>query len=288
MLPAPEKTPMNWPSLLSAAVAAAPALTGVVWDEGFGRAALWADGKAEVSIYEARDVKYGIPRASHAALIVVAEDLQREKLVKADRPEGEPRTRRVLKLNHVRSIPTGVYTYQQMLSVFLGARRLEPVKLTVTSHEWCGNTFVEWRDDRRLLSIRSYFEPVADQDRPLLPGEAVFYDALPLKVRAIDFDRTRSGRLTVIDSLFSGNPAPPSFRPATVTVTRNDGAAIRVALERGGDRDLFELDAEFPHRLRRWERSDGGLLTLVESRRARYWEENRPGDEKRRHAPPAP
>ncbi len=122
---------------------------------------------------------------------------------------------------------------------------------------------------------------------PALTGVVWDDDALPLKVRAIDFDRTRSGRLTVIDSLFSGNPAPPSFRPATVTVTRNDPALIRVALDRGADRDLFELDAEFPHRLRRRERSDGGLLTLLESRRARYWEENRPGDEKRLPAAPA-
>ena len=91
------------------------------------------------------DVKYGIPRTSRGVLIVVAEDLDRARLVKADHPAGEPVTQRVLKLNHVRSIPTGVYTYQQMLSVFGAAGRCWiPVKLTMTSHEWCGNSFAEW------------------------------------------------------------------------------------------------------------------------------------------------
>ncbi len=77
-------------------------------------------------------------------------------------------TRRVLKLNQVREIETGVYIYQQMLSVFADADRLEPVKLTVTSHEWCGNCFVEWRADRSSLAIRSYFEQPGDVDVPLL------------------------------------------------------------------------------------------------------------------------
>src|SRR5215831_5209928 len=91
----------------------APAGDALVWKAGFGRAALWNDGNAEVSVYAAKDVKYGAPRDSRAVLIVVAEDLLADRLVKADRPTGPPATRRVLKLNHVRSIVTGVYTYQQ-------------------------------------------------------------------------------------------------------------------------------------------------------------------------------
>jgi hypothetical protein len=128
---------------------------GVVWKPGFGTAPLWNDGNAEVSIYDARDIKYGVPRSSRAVLVVVAEDLLRDRLVKADDPSGGLPLVRVLKLNHVRSIPTGVYAYQQMLSVFLAADSLDPVKLTVTSHEWCGNSFAEWRMDRNVLSLRT-------------------------------------------------------------------------------------------------------------------------------------
>ncbi len=266
-------------SLVAAFAILAVPESGLLWKAGFGRSEIWNDGNAEVSTYQARDVKYGIPRTSRAMLIVVAEDLSPERLVKADRPAGEPRTRRALKLNHVRSIPTGVYIYQQMLSVFLGVDQMEPVKLTVSSHEWCGNSFVEWRSDRGLLSIRSYFESVADQDFSLKPGPAVFYDSLPLKLRSLDFSKTTEGRLLLLDSLFASAPAPPSGRQAHLRVWPVEGRAYRVEVLRGDRRDIFEFDTAPPHRLLRWERSDGGLLTLLDSRRFRYWERNHPGDE---------
>lgn len=254
---------------------------GLVWAAGFGRAPLWNDGNAEVSVYDARDVKYGAPRASRAILIVVAEDLLQDRLVKADRPSAEPSTRRVLKLNHVRSIQTGVYAYQQMLSVYAGADRLEPVKLTVTSHEWCGNSFVEWRSDRASLAIRSYFETPGDTDVPLSADGAVFYDALPLALRGLDFERTGPGTLRVIDTVFTSRPTAPAVEAAHLEVTRPRGAAVfRVLLRRGERADTFEFEPAFPHRLVRWDRSDGGSMRLTDSRRFRYWEKNAPGDER--------
>jgi hypothetical protein len=274
------------PSLLLAVLLAAGAgpsrADELVWKAGFGRAAPWNDGAAEISVYDATDVKYGIPRSSRAVLIVVAEDLDRDRLVKADRPAGEPRTLRVLKLNHVRAVPTGVYTYQQMLSFFAGADSLDPVKLTMTSHEWCGNSFVEWRRDRGELEIRSYFETPADAVVALAADGAVFYDALPLQLRALDFARTRSGRLRVIDTVFSSRPLPPVTEEASVAVSRGaaDPPVYRVVVRRGERADTFEFETAFPHRLIRWNRSDGGSMRRTLTRRLRYWEENAPGDER--------
>lgn len=273
-------------SLFLAAVlfaGARPAPAGEpAWKPGFGRAALWNDGAAEISVYEATDVKYGIPRSSRAALIVVAEDLDRDRLVKADRPAGEPTTLRVLKLNHVREIPTGAYTYQQMLSVFAGVDRLDPVKLTMTSHEWCGNSFVQWRRDRARLEIRSYFETPGDAEVALSEEGAVFYDALPLQLRALDFERASAGRLRVIDTVFSARPLPPKIEEASLQVSVPTAApsVYRVAVRRGVRLDTLDFERAFPHRLARWNRSDGGSMRLTLSRRLRYWEENAPGDER--------
>ena len=270
--------------LVAAALALATASPAPppVWKPGFGLAPLWNDGNAEVTRYEARDLRYGVPRTSRAALIVVAEDLRRDRFVKPDRP-GEAATVRVLKLNHVRSIPTGVYTYQQMLSAFLGADRLDALKLTVTSHEWCGNTFVEWRRDRPTLEIRTYFEDPADADVAFAPADALFYDSLPLALRGLDFERTREASVRVVDTLFSAHPAPPAIADGRLSVERRPGSPSpgwRVTLVRGERRDVFEFDAAFPHGLARWERSDGGALRRVDSRRFRYWEKNAPGDER--------
>jgi hypothetical protein len=274
----------SMPFLVALLVLAArgTAENAVIWKPGFGRAAIWNDGKAEVSVYDARDLRYGIPRASRAVLIVVAEDLLPDRLVKADRPREVPETRRVLKLNHVRDIPTGVYTYQQMLSAFLAADRLDPVKLTMTSHEWCGNAFAEWRVDRASLAIRSYFEEPGDLDVALSLGDAVFYDTLPLTLRGLDFERTRSGTIRVIGSVFSSRPLPPTTEEARLEVTRlaQSPPVYRVLLRRGEQTDVFDFEAVFPHLLVRWDRADGGSLQRVLSRRFRYWEENAPGDER--------
>ncbi len=254
---------------------------GITWKPGFGRDAVWNDGKAEVSIYDARDLRYGVARSSRAALIVVAEDLLAATLVKAEKPSGAP-TRRVLKLNHVRSISTGVYTYQQMLSAFLTADRLDPVKLTMTSHEWCGNSFAEWRADRASLSIRSYFEEPGDAEVPLSPGDALFYDALPLALRGLDFERTRAGTIRVIGSVFASRPLAPGTETGRLEVSRpaQSPPVFRVSLRRASGTDVFEFEAAFPHPLVKWERADGGSLQRVLSRRSRYWEENAPGDER--------
>jgi len=258
--------------------------TGLAWRPGFGRAAVWNDGAAEVSVYETVDVEYGIPRTSRGVLIVVAEDLDRARLVKADHPAGEPVTQRVLKLNHVRSIPTGVYTYQQMLSVFgaAGSDALDPVKLTMTSHEWCGNSFAEWRRDRSRLEIRSYFETPGDAEVPLSADGAVFYDALPLQLRALDFERPRSGKVRIIESLFSSRPQPPRVEDAVLEITRPSGSAgpYRVAVRRGDRTDTLDFERQFPHQLTLWKRSDGGSMRLKKSERFRYWEKNAPGDER--------
>ena len=272
------------PFLVALVVLAADAAaeSGVTWKPGFGRAALWNDGMAEVSVYEARDIREGIPRSSRAVLIVVAEDLLPDALVKADRPRKVTPTRRVLKLNHVRDIPTGVYTYHQMLSAFLEADRLDPVKLTMTSHEWCGNSYAEWRVDRASLAIRSYFEQPGDVDVALSPGDAVFYDALPLALRGLDFERTRAGAIRVIGSVFTSRPLPPSTATARLDVTRVEQSppVYRVSLRRADQTDVFDFETSFPHRLVRWDRADGGSLQRILSRRSRYWEENAPGDER--------
>jgi hypothetical protein len=261
---------------LLAVVSVCPA--DVVWNPAFGTDPLWNDGNAEVAAYEARDILYGVPRASRAVLIVVAEDLSPEKLVKADAPEPG-KSIRVLKLNHVRSIETGMYAYEQMLSAFLDAPGLRPVKLSIASHDWCGNTFVEWRRDRNVLSVRSYFDAIGDRDVPLGPGDALFYDSLPLKLRGLDFARTRSGTIRLIETLFTIRPQASAPVEARLEV-RTGRDRYRVEISRGGKKDALEFERGFPHRLLLWERADGAVLTLRSARRIRYWEKNRPGDER--------
>ena len=73
------------------------------FDSAWARDPLWDDGKAEVAIYEAREIRYGRPHESRAVFIVVKEDFHRELLVKADPPYEGKQLIPVLKLNAVHS-----------------------------------------------------------------------------------------------------------------------------------------------------------------------------------------
>lgn len=103
----------------------------------------WFDGTAEINRYRATLVKYGQPRAADDVVhILVTEDHNPDLLVKGDDWRA-PGLVKMLKFNYVTSVRTGVYTYQQMLSFFFDRADTRLAKMTLASHEWCGNSFKE-------------------------------------------------------------------------------------------------------------------------------------------------
>jgi hypothetical protein len=249
---------------------------------------LWNDGKAEVSVYDARETKYGSPRDFRAHFIVVAEDLRADSLVKSDDTQAAGLTR-VLKMNQVYDIPTGVYSYRQMASIFLRMKDLAPLKESVTSHEWCGNTFIllENRDGKGTLRTFSYFDGEAETRASLDLGDVVLYDSLPLVARTLPLRAGATRSIRMLPQLL-GNRLPTSrvgqakvsvAGPERVPGSKETTLAwkIEVQHERGADRLWVEQGA--PNRLVLWEQSDGGMYRLRQSKRLAYWKLHDPGDE---------
>jgi len=138
---------------------------------------LWDDGRAEVSIYEAVEVRYAQPRTGQVVQILVKEDHLPGTWVKADDPSRAGLVP-VLKFNWIFKVPTGVYSYEQMLSAFLR------------------------RSDLRL-------------GRDVLPSGLVGPDASPgLHAQAPLLHLRRSG-IWIYHAVFKG-PAP-SMRAASIT-----------------------------------------------------------------------
>src|SRR5258706_5130447 len=128
------------------AAGAGPAAAGsaAAGPEAFAASPLWDDGRAEIDAYDATVRRYGVMRRLTAYLIVVKEDFSKTQLVKAD-PGHDPKDLLpVLKLNHVINYQTGIYSYHQMASAFFDRGTMELVKLSLTSNEWCGNTYKEY------------------------------------------------------------------------------------------------------------------------------------------------
>jgi len=253
---------------------------------------LWDDGRAEIDAYQASNRRYGVPRLFTAYLIVVKEDFSRRQLVKAN-PDHDPADLfTVLKLNHVINYQTGIYSYHQMASCFFDRSTMDLVKLSLTSNEWCGNTYKEYirRGGRGTLHVHSYWDGMAEatHDVPVAP-DVVFYDQLPLWIRSLPQTPGTTRSLRLLPSEIDSQGPKPEPRPATLTadaveelvmVPAGGFRALRWDLKTGDTRpDSFWTSRDEPYVLVAWDRADGSGYRLKWTQRLAYWKLNHPGDE---------
>ncbi len=249
-------------------------------DRSWRELELWDDGKAEFCAYEVSWPRYGRSNAGRALLITVKEPWAPDLEVKADRPRDGGFE--VIKLNHVRDVPTGIYTYHQMASLFWrrdsGALR----KIAATSSEGCGISTAQMLDGR--LNTRSYFDGQGERDLDY-PEGAVPDDGLPVALR--DFVAGElPERLAVFPTLMAGRFAP--LQPAELALSRRTGVRVTVpagefaatALElEGAGGGTFYFDERAPHPLIWLERDDGTTYALAKCERIAYWNMAGPGGE---------
>jgi hypothetical protein len=250
---------------------------------------LWDDGQAEIAYYDTRDPRYDVLRDGRAVLIAVKETLDADALVKADGPP--PRhTVDAIKLGHLVDVETGVYAYRQMANAWIERASGRPLRVTVGSQDWCGQTFkvLTMGQDGALVRTFSYFGAEGERAFSVdVDDRTVLGDALPLWVRTLDLDRPGARRIRILDEQLANHARPPSIRDAVVRVGRTPREietpagrfdAIPVVVERGDRRETFWLDERPPHPIVRWERPDGGSYQLRRIARAAYWEMNGPED----------
>jgi len=257
----------------------------------FSRDPRWDDGKAEIDLYDAEEPLEGLLRRFEARLIIVKEDFLKDTRVKSDAGPVPGKTVPVLKLNHVRLIPTGTYDYHQMLSVVLDRERWVPMKLTMAHFESCGITFVEAIPRGGLLELTSHSYWDGEGDRVLkipFASGSLLYDALPLQLRGWDFSSSSPRPVRILPRQLAGRVRNVSLVDATVrmagrervTVPAGSFDTFQVQLERHPGMDRYFFEAELPHRLVRWESPEGMVYRLRKSVRLDYWNHHDIGEEK--------
>jgi hypothetical protein len=249
-------------------------------DASWRQAPLWDDGKAEFCAYEVSWARYGKRYPGRALLILVKEPWAPDLDVKADqaRPDGFD----VLKLNHVRDVPTGIYTYHQMASVYLRRDTGALQKLAATSSEACGVSTAEVRGGR--LATRSYFDGEGDRALPY-PAGAVPEDGLPALLRdyvAAAPPETLAVFPALMTSRFQGLE-PRRYqvekRPADPAGGGAGEGAVELRLTDGPAFLSYVFETAPPHRLLRFERDDGTLYRMAKCERIAYWQMHDPGGE---------
>ena len=270
---------------------AAPLAAPPAGDAAWRRAPLWDDGKAEFCAYEVDWPRYGHRFSGRALLVLVKEPWAPDLDVKADTPR--PGGYDVLKLNHARDVPTGIYTYHQMASVYSHRDSGALVKLAATSSEACGISGAEMLRGR--LATHSYFDGQGDRTLDW-PADALPEDGLPASLRDYVTGPLPS-TLSVFPSLMASRL--PELAPVSYRMERRSagevetpagtfpGVEIRLSrldhlshLSQGGDAWLsYVFAAETPHRLLRFQSADGTDYRLARCDRIPYWQMHAPGDE---------
>ena len=253
-------------------VNAEPLLARSQGDASWRRDPLWDDGKAEFCAYDVVWARYGRHYPGRALLILVKEPWNEELDVKADAAATSRFD--VLKLNHVRDVATGIYTYHQMASVYLRRDTGALQKLAATSSEACGVSTAEVVRGR--LDTRSYFDGQGDRSMDW-PAGAVPEDGLPADLR--DFVAGEApATIRVFPSLMQSRF--PELAAVEWRVDRRAVAeGVRIELRRQGRSLAYTFERQPPHRLLRLEDGDGTTYRMKKCERLAYWEMHDPGDE---------
>lgn len=241
-------------------------------DPGWRSAPVWDDGRAEFCAYEVTWARYGHRFPGRALLVLVKEPWAPDLEVKADTPREDGFE--VLKLNHIRDVPTGIYTYHQMASVFArrdtGALR----KIAASSAEACGVSTAEMVGGR--LTTRSYFDGQGDRSMDY-PAGALPEDGLPMFLRGYVRGATPA-QLSLFPSLLHG--AFPKLAPVSYRVEkRSEPDGVEIRLTSGKSTLAYTFDPQPPHRLLRFEREDGTVYRMAKCERVAYWSMHDPGGE---------
>ena len=267
-------------------------------------------GQAEVARYTGKVLRYGERRLAELILITVIEPFNLKQAVKS---ENDKVGLWALKQNQLLSFQTGVYPYRQMNSVFWQLGQGTLIKASMTSQEWCGQSFKEARilPGHLQLTYNSYWEgegaaymrvPLAQPKAESKLGEepALLYDELPLLVRSPQLKQ--HSNFWLFPLLMSSQVLRPDFdigkparRPAFVRAkfsfakvkfklgskTFNEVQRISVrfpdpsATTQKKNQDLFYVHEKGANRvLLSWERHDGSRLNLQGLYYTAYWKEN--------------
>lgn len=241
---------------------------------------VWDDGNAEFCAYEVDWQRYGRANPGSAQLVAVKEPWAPDLQVKADSPR--PDGFEVIKLNHVRDVPTGIYTYHQMASTFIRRDSGALQKLAVTSSEGCGISTAQMVGGR--LSTHSYFDGQGDRtvDYPI---DAVPFDGLALTLRD-HLIGPLPRQLEVFPTLMTGrfpDLVPTGYRlerrEGETTVPAGTFRTIDLELTSGAHWLRFAFDALPPHPLVRYEDDGGTSYRLAKCERIPYWRMNGPKGE---------
>ena len=224
----------------------------------------WYQGKAEITSYRLEQARYGEIHQGDAVLVFVTEDFSKSKQVKMDNPSANRKDAvSVLKMNMTKKFNTGVYPYSMMLSSFTPveqSRTSKALKITTSSQEWCGHTFMQLNLEKDAYQVKSlsYFESEGDQQFKV--DAAWLEDEIWAKIR-LDPQDLPTGTISMLPGTFYSRLRHVSFGPQQVQASLekdpNDAGLLVYTLQYPAlKRSLsIQFEKEFPYEIISWQES---------------------------------
>jgi len=215
----------------------------------------WLSGKAELNRYELTQARYGNLNRGEMVLIMVTEPFKSDTQVKSEITPGVG-DELVLKAQSMRKFVTGIYDYTMTSTSFKPiAPMAKALKITSTSVEWCGQTFLQMNLAGAAYKVqsRSYFEAEADDDFRI--ANASSEDEIWQQIR-IAPDQLPTGIVTLIPSHVSSRLRHKKIKAevATASLVKSDAKhqQYRLVYAPGtpDERSVeYVFETEFPHRI---------------------------------------
>lgn len=233
----------------------------------------WDQGEAEITSYSLDQERYEEIRQGTATIIFVTEDFSKSKEVKLDDPQSAGKDAvHVLKMNMSKKFTTGIYPYSMMMSVFTPiVDKPQPIKITVTSQEWCGQTFTQLnrKGNNYRVKLYSYFEKEGDQEIKF-PVGALLEDDIWTLIR-LHPEQLPTGQIPIIPSMLTQRlthePIQIDEATASLSIARQfpvgltDTTDLKVyAIHYPKEKRILKIyfKGSFPHLIPAWEESYSG------------------------------
>ena len=257
----------------------------------------WYDGEAELTRYDLEQVRYGEIHHGDAVLIFVTEDFLKDEHVKYESSAPNKDATSVLKLNFTRKFITGIYPYSVMSSIFTPVDQSPTLKITTSSQEWCGHTYmqVNYQKNKYRLMLHSYFQKEADREDNLDAGE--LEDAIWTQIR-LDPSKLKTGSIELIPGTqflrFSHRKAAIEKASASLesvsdpTLSSRPLSQYRIEYQNIQRVLQITFESEFPYQIMAWEEQtqnglgDPNVLTTravrTHSIKSPYWDQHSTAD----------
>ncbi len=250
----------------------------------------WYNGEAEITSYQLEQARYGEIHEGTAVLIFVSEPFSAKEQVKVDEFSNEDVS--VLKLNFEKKFNTGIYPYSMMTSSFLPiVEKNHLIKLTSSSQEWCGHTFMQL-NNRENYELKSYSYFQSEGDKNISLQKDLLEDELWSLIR-IAPDEIPTGEVKLIPSFFYLRLRHIKIKSYQARINKEVNAVgnIQLIIDYPElDRVLnIEYERQFPYSILSWEEkyvsgwgSSSELLTTKGTRmkveKLDYWRRNKVKD----------